>query len=116
MLRSGVPKSGRSMSGEQEADDPEDVHVREQGYKPQHRDDLELQLVRLVRHALRQRVQAQEQVADRQHGDDQDDGHDRHQDVAFTGCLDERGHVVDRGRMLFCRHLGLQRVDPREPQ
>ena len=60
---------------EQQAGHPEDMHVREQGKQAQHGDDLELQLVALVRHALGKGVQAQETDTDRQNGDDQEDGH-----------------------------------------
>ena len=45
------------------------MHVREEGQQAQHRDDLELELLRLVRHALGQGVQPQKQEADRQHGE-----------------------------------------------
>ena len=38
------------------------MHVREQGQKTQDRDDFELQFVGLVRDALRQSVQPQEQT------------------------------------------------------
>ena len=62
---------GKVDQGEQQASHPEDVHVGEEGQQAQHGDDLELQLVGLVRHALGQRVQAKEQDTDRQHGQDQ---------------------------------------------
>src|SRR4051794_6356507 len=40
---------------EQEADDPVNMLVREQGYQSEHRHELELQLLSFVRHSFRQR-------------------------------------------------------------
>ena len=97
------PEVGEIDHGEQEPDHPEDVHVREQGYKSQHRDDLELQLVRPVRHPFRQRVQAQEQVADREHGDNQENGHHRHQDVGPARVRDEGRQV-----RMTCRRIHIR--------
>ena len=57
MRRIGVPKSGRSMNAEQQARDPENVLMGEQRQQAQHGDNLELDLLRLVGHALGQRVQ-----------------------------------------------------------
>ena len=45
--------------------------MREEGQQAQHGNDLELDLVGLVRHALGQGMQAEKQEADRQHGEDQ---------------------------------------------
>ena len=54
--------------GEQQARDPEDMHVGKERDQAEHGDDLELQLLRLVRHALGQAVQFPVQRTDPQNG------------------------------------------------
>jgi hypothetical protein len=83
----------------QQARHPEDVHVGEEGEQAQYGDDLELQFVGLVRHALGQGVQPQEQEADRQHGDHQKHRHDHHEDIGLAGRGDERWQVMRGGWM-----------------
>ena len=79
---------------EQQSCNPEQVDMGEQREEPQDSDDLELQLLRLVSHPLRQRVQFQIEIANREDGDDQDDPHHDHQDIRFAGCRDEGGQMV----------------------
>jgi hypothetical protein len=54
------------------------VVVREQRQQAQHGHDFKLELLRLVGHPLRQRVQAQIEVTDRENGDDQKNADDDH--------------------------------------
>ena len=63
----------------------------EQRQQPQHSDDLELQLLRLVSHPLGQRVQLQIEVANRENGDNQEDTHHDHPDVRFAGPVMKPG-------------------------
>ena len=51
--------------------------------------DFELQLLRLVRHLLRQGVQTQIEITDGQNGSDQDDADNDHQGVGVTWSGDE---------------------------
>ena len=76
--------------------------MREQSQQPQHRDDLELQLLRLVRHPFGQRVQAKEQQSDGKHGQDQKDGHDHHEGVGLTWRRNEWRKVVGGRRVYGC--------------
>src|SRR5262249_62304602 len=66
--RAGDPRQRRAEIGyvdecQDQAGDPEDVLVREQGDEAQDRDHLHLHLVRLVRDLLGQRVQPEEKDA-----------------------------------------------------
>jgi hypothetical protein len=99
MLRSGVLKSGRSISASNRpaiqnmciwvnsAKTPEDSH------------DLELQFLRFVSHPLRQRMQLQVKIADGQDYDDEENAHHDHQDVRFTGRRNERRQMMRSQRM-----------------
>src|SRR3954462_14157163 len=49
------------------------MDVREERQETEHGDNLELQLLRLVRETLRQRVQPQEEVANHQYDDEEQD-------------------------------------------
>ena len=108
-------KSGRSISASSRPATQKRCMCVKSAEQAKHGDDLELQLVGFVGHALGERMQPKEQDTDGQHRDDQKHGHHGHQNIGLAGPGDEPGQVMDRGRMLFCRHLGLQRVDPREP-
>ena len=99
-------KVGKIDQGEQQASNPEDVHVSEQRQQAQHGDDLELQLMGLVCYALGQGVQAQEQEADRQNGEDQEHGHHHHKDVGLAGRGDERRQMMGCGRVQRIGHAG----------
>jgi hypothetical protein len=65
-------KVGDIDQREQQSCDPEKVDVGEEGKKAQYGDNLKLELVRPVRHALRQRVQTQKHQTERQNGPDQE--------------------------------------------
>ena len=84
---------------EQQARDPEEMDMREERQEAQHRDDFHLKLLGLVRHALGQAVQPQEQDTDRQDGDDQEHGHHGHEDVRFARGGDERRQLMRRSRV-----------------
>src|SRR4051812_32860497 len=66
---------------EQKAGHPENVHVRKERDDAQHGHDLELQLLRLVRHSFGQAVQLPIERTDPEHGADQEDSHHDHQHV-----------------------------------
>jgi hypothetical protein len=57
-----------------------------------------------VRHALGQGVQAEEQQANRQHGEDQNDGHHRHEDVGLARAGDERRQIMGGSGVKRCSH------------
>ena len=71
----------------------------EERQEAKHGDDLELQLVTLVRQALRQRVQLQEEVAEYQHDDDQHDRRDDQKDIGLAWRGDERREMMRGGRV-----------------
>ena len=89
---------------EQQARDPEQMHMGEERQKSQDGDDLKLQFLRLVRHPFGQRVQTQIEIADRQDGDDQKDTHHDHPDVRFAGRRDEGRQMVGSQRMKLIAH------------
>jgi len=85
---------GKVHKREQQAGHPEDVLVREERQKPQHRDNLELQFLRPMCHPLGERVQAKEQISEGEHGDDQRNSHHDHQNVSLARRRDEWRQVV----------------------
>ena len=89
ILRSGVLKSGRSIMARNRPIYPEQVVVREQRQQAQHGHDFKLELLRLVGHPLRQRVQVQIEIADRENGDDQENADADHQHIALARGGDE---------------------------
>ena len=82
--------------GEEQADHPEQVVVREQRQQTQHGHDFKLELLRLVGHPLRQRVQVQIEIADQENGADQDNADDDHQNVGVTWGGDESRQMMRR--------------------
>jgi len=56
--------------------------------------DLELQLLRLVRHSLGQSVQMQIEIAHRQNGADQNDADHHHQGIGVTRRGDEAWQIM----------------------
>src|SRR5215510_16237277 len=70
------------------------MHMREEGNETQDGDNLELQLVGSMRHALWQGMQPKEQNAEHQDGEPQDDGHDDHEPVCVTCGGDERRQMM----------------------
>jgi hypothetical protein len=85
------------------------VDVGEEGQQAEHGNDLELDLLGFVRHALRQGVQAQEHKSDGQNGEDQNHGHRRHEDVRVLRAGNERRQMLGRGGVEGCIHQGLPR-------
>src|SRR4051812_32101986 len=75
------------------------MDVGEKGKKSQDGDDLELDLVAPVRHALRHGVQPKEKAAEHQNGEHQNDGHHDHEHVCFTRSGDEHRQMVGSSRM-----------------
>ena len=67
ILAQPTAKVGEFDQGEQQARDPENVHVGEKRDEAQNRDNLELQFMRLVRNALGQRVQPKEKDPEAEH-------------------------------------------------
>src|SRR3954470_15739836 len=57
---------GQIDHGKKQPDYPKEMVVREERQQTEHRHDLKLKLLRLVRHPLRQRMQMQIDVADRE--------------------------------------------------
>ena len=92
---------------EQQSGDPEEVIVGEQGYKRQDGDDLELDLLSLVRNALRQGMQREIEDYDSEHHQDQEHNHDVERHVGFARRSDEHGQMVGRIRMDRCSRHGL---------
>ena len=73
------------------------MDVGEERQEAKHGDDLELQLVPLVRQALRKRMQLQEEVAEYEQYDDQYDRRNNQEDVGLAGRSDERREVMRGG-------------------
>jgi hypothetical protein len=73
--------------------------MRKQRQQAEHSHDLELQLLRLVRHSLRQRVQMQIEIADPEDGGNQYDADNDHQDIGVAGRGDEGRQMVRRAGM-----------------
>ena len=86
----------------------------EERQQTQNRDDLELELVRLVGDALWKRVQAQKQNTDDEDHDDEKYRHHRHKDVAFARPRDEGRQMVRCNRVELIRHfpLSAQHANP----
>lgn len=84
---------------QQQTGDPKDVHVREEREQAEDGDDLELDLMPFMRHALRQRVQAQEQNAEPEDTQDKQDRHRDHEGVGLTRRGDEHRQMLGRGGM-----------------
>ncbi len=75
------------------------MDVGEKREQTQHRHDLELQLLRFVRHSLGQRVHVQIEVADRQNGDKKENADPNHQHIALTRGSDKSWQMMGRGGM-----------------
>src|SRR5207248_2169541 len=67
--------------GKQQSCYPEQVDVREERQQAQNGHDLELQFLRLVRHALREAMQSQIERSDPDEGSNQKNAHHHHQDI-----------------------------------
>ena len=97
-----------------QADDPEDVQVGEQGDQAQDRHDLHLHFLGLVREVLGQRVQPEEEDAKRDDAERQEYAHHDHEHVRLTRRGDEHRQMFDGLRMkngvshvhLPCGHFG----------
>ena len=79
---------------QQQTRDPEDVHVGEEGKQAQHGDDLELQLVPAMGHALGQGVDAQEQQAEGDDGDKQENAGAQEHGIGPVRTWQEEGQVM----------------------
>ena len=101
----GRPEIREIYEREHKACDPEDMLVREKGQQPKYGHNLELQLVRPVRHAFGQRMQAQEKNAHPQHREDQKDGHHHHPGIRLPRGRDECRQIVACGRIHLSRHV-----------
>ena len=86
--------------GQQQARHPEQMNVGEQRKQAEHRDDLELQLVAAMGHALRHGVQPKEQDADTQDGGKQNEAGDHQQRIGAIRAGQEGRQVVRCGRVL----------------
>src|SRR3954469_16430836 len=81
------------------------MDVGEKGKKAQDGDNLELDLVAPVRHALRHGVQPKEQVAEPQNGEHQNDAQHNHEYVCVTRSSDERRQMVGSSRVKLIHGL-----------
>ena len=94
----GIPEVRNIDQRQQQTCDPEDVHMGEKGEQAQHGDDFELKLMGLC--AMRSgKYAAAGTAAPGQHGNDQNHGHDHHQDIRLAGGGDERRQMVGSGRI-----------------
>ena len=84
------------------------MDVGKQRQQAEHRHDLELQFLRLVRHLLRQGVQTQIKIADHQNGDDQEDADDHHQDIGVARRGDEAWQIMGGAWMKGFAHAILR--------
>jgi hypothetical protein len=83
------------------------MHMREKSNEAQDGDYLELQLVRLVRHPLRQSMQPKEQDAEHQNGEHQEYAHRNHEHVGFAWSGDERWEMMGSRRVKRILHVPL---------
>jgi hypothetical protein len=80
------------------------VNVREQGNKAQDCNDLELELVAAVGHALGQAVQPKEQDAERHDRNQEKHGRDDHENVSLAGRRNEDRQMMVCNRVNFGSH------------
>jgi hypothetical protein len=73
--------------------------MRKQGKQPENRDDLELNLVRFMSHAFRQRMDTQEQQPKPDHSAEQNEGRHHHHYVGVARLHEEARQVMGRGRV-----------------
>ena len=99
ILLRGEPKSGRSIIARIRPMTQKRWMCVKSASKPSTRDDLELQLLRLVRHAFRQRMQAQKEISDGQDRGDQEHRYGHHENVRVPGAGDEARKVMRRRPM-----------------
>ena len=66
-------------------------YVREERQQAQHSHDFELQLLRLVGHPLRHRVQVQIEDTDHENGADQKNADNHHKGIGVARSSDEAG-------------------------
>jgi hypothetical protein len=98
--------------GEQKGGDPKHMQMRKQCDQAQHRNDLELQLLRSVRKAFGQSVKVQENVSDRQDRDEQEYPHRDHENVGLIRRRDEPWQMMGRRRMNGMGHRINSKVPP----
>jgi hypothetical protein len=75
------------------------MDVGEEGKKAQDGDNLELDLVASMRHALRHGVQPKEQAAEQQNAEHENYAQYNHEHVCSTGSGDERRHMLGSSRV-----------------
>jgi len=93
--------------GQQQARHPENMHVREERYQAEDRNNLELDLVAFVRDALGQCVQAQEENAEADHCDSKGDRHDDHEHIGLARCGNKKGQMFGRSGMRRLSRRGI---------
>ena len=71
--------------------------MREKRQQAQHRHDFELKLVPPVRHSLRERMQVQVEISDRQNGNNQKDADRPHKHIGVTRGGDEAWQMMRCG-------------------
>ena len=114
--RNGVEQSGRSISARIRPATQNRWMCVNKASKPQHRHDLELQLLRAVRHALGQGVQPQEQHAHAEDRNQQKNRHDNHKAIGLSGGSDEARKRMWRGRIDRCGQAGFPRKGGKRPK
>jgi hypothetical protein len=80
----------------------------EERQQAKHGDNFELQLLRLVRHPLRQRMQLKVKIADGHDGEDQKNSHRDHQHIRLAGRCDEARQMMGSQRVKLIAHMNLQ--------
>src|SRR3954447_1991831 len=84
---------------EQKAGHPENVYVRKERDDAEHGHDLELQLLRLVRHPFGEAVQLPIERANPEYGADQEDPHHHHQHVRAASRREVERQMMRSHRM-----------------
>src|SRR5262249_48654792 len=72
--------------------------------RPKNGNNLELYFLRLMRHPLRQSMQPEEQYPEHHHGENENNAHDDHEHICFTGSRDEGWHMMCGSGMKGMRH------------
>jgi hypothetical protein len=101
--------------GQQQSRNPEDMHVGEKRNQAEDGDDLELQLLRFVRHALGQAVQFPVQGAHPQEGRHKEKAHHHHQGVRPVGTGNEKRQMMGGCQMHLFAQSSSSRQKPEGP-
>src|ERR1700751_1249128 len=91
------------------------MNVGKERNQAQYGNDLELELLRLMRHSFGKRMQVQIDVADPENRKDQEDAHHDHQDIRLAGPGDVKRQMMRRHRIKLIGQLEVPLRPRRQP-